>query len=189
MNFSPLIVISGPSGSGKTTIMEKVSARMPELARVVTTTTRAPRTGERDGVDYHFVDVETFQHMIDDGAFFEWAEVYGNYYGPTKADVERIQQQDKIPYLIIDVQGAMTVKQEHPNAYLIFIRPTPHDAYLARVRRERASEDNLEERIATIERELAQAETYDVVVENLEGAMERAVDAMVDALRTHIGAS
>ena len=117
-----LFIFSGTSGSGKTTIAEALLRQLPLFQRVVTCTTRASREGEKDGTDYHFVSREKFTEYIEKDMLLEHAEVYGNHYGSLRKEVGDILAKGKNIILVIDVQGAMTIKKRFPEAVLVFIK-------------------------------------------------------------------
>src|SRR5437016_3689246 len=113
----PLIILSGPSGSGKSTVIARLLETVSwPLHLSVSATTRAPRPGEIDGVEYHFWRPEQFDKEVRAGAFLEWAEVHGNRYGTLRRDVERLRDQGKGVILDIDVQGAKQVGKQCPDA-------------------------------------------------------------------------
>ncbi len=179
-------MIAGPSGVGKGSIVRRLLARDPErLVLSVSATTREPRPGERDGRDYRFVDVATFDDLIASGALLEWASVFGDRYG-TPADAveaERAAGHDVI--LEIDVQGARQVRERVPDAILVFLAP-PSLAELERRLRSRGteSEERIRRRLEMADSELEQAPAFDhaVVNEDLETASSQ-VAAIIDASR------
>lgn len=116
-----LFVVSAPSGAGKTTLCDAARQRLPQLVYSVSTTTRAPRPGEREGRDYFFVSVEQFQRGIAQGAWAEWARVHGNYYGTGAAFIDAHRTAGRDLLLDIDVQGARQILQRYPEAVTIFI--------------------------------------------------------------------
>ena len=122
-NKGRLIIISGPSGAGKGTVLSEVFRSNPNLEYSVSATTRAPRPGEKDGVNYFFVTREEFEQMIAEGAFIEYAQYVENYYGTPKAYVEEQLANGKDVLLEIEIQGALQVKKLRPDALLIFITP------------------------------------------------------------------
>ncbi len=144
MRRGDLFVISAPSGVGKTTLIDRLFVGpfrgAADLAVSVSHTTRAPREGDRDGREYHFVDVPTFERMIDEGAFLEWARYQGNYYGTSRAEVEPRLAAGIDVILEIEVQGARQVLASHPQAHAVFILP-PSFAELARRLAERGLDD------------------------------------------------
>jgi len=120
-----LIIITAPSGAGKTSITKYLLEKFPQLSFSISAATRQPRKGERDGVDYYFIDLETFKQKIQQDEFLEWEMVYeGKYYGTLKTELERIWKHKQTPVLDIDVKGAIHVmRQFGDNCLSIFIEP------------------------------------------------------------------
>ena len=171
-----LVIISGPSGVGKDTIIEALRRREREPAfhYVTTCTTRAPRSGEVDGVSYHFLTVERFLEMRDAGELLEANEVHGNWYGTPRQEVGAALAAGRDVILKIDVQGAQAVKERVPDALLVFLVPPSMEALFQRLRSratETADELELRQRNAAIE--LARQGDYDRVVVNETGEVER----------------
>jgi len=179
-----LFVISGPSGVGKGTLRKELFRRLGSLAYSVSCTTRKPRTGEREGVDYFFLDRETFDRFLSRGAFLEWAEVHGNLYGTLEETVKNSLAEGKDVILEIDVQGAVQVKERMPEAVLIFIAP-PDEGELARrlSRRGTEKEQELKKRLENAREELNAASCYDHVVVNDD--IDRASEELVDIVRSY----
>ena len=178
-----LVIISGPSGVGKDTIIDEMRRREAAEGRqdarhyVVTVTTRAPRNGEIDGVDYHFVDRDEFIRMWRDRGFLEANEVHGNYYGSPREQVRQALLAGKDVILKIDVQGAQVVKEQVSEAVLIFIIPPSFETLLERLRAratETADEFEVRQRDAAIE--LARQDDYDHVVVNETGQVGKTAD-------------
>lgn len=167
-----LFVVSGPSGSGKTTLLRAAFEAIPGLEFSVSATTRAPRPGERDGVDYHYVTHDRFRAMLGERALLEHAQVYGNFYGTPRAPVERAIAEGRSIVLDIDVQGAAQVRAAYAEAVTLFILPPSLSAIAARLRaRGQDDEEVIQRRILEAELQLAQAHLYDYLVFNddLEG--------------------
>ena len=137
-----LFIVSAASGTGKTTLVKALLENCPNLRVSISSTTRAKRAGELDGVHYHFTAKEQFVDMISQGAFLEHAEVFGNYYGTARHMVEETLRQDIDVILEIDWQGAQQVRQSYPNAVSIFIMPPSRDAL--RQRLEGRGQDSVE---------------------------------------------
>lgn len=175
-----LVIISGPSGVGKDTIIERLQGREAAEGRggdrfyVVTCTTRAPRNGEVDGVDYHFLSREEFLRMRAERGFLEANEVHRNWYGSPRAPVRDALVGGRDAILKIDVQGAQVVKEQVSEALLIFIVPPTLETLFQRLRA-RATEtaDELEQRQRDAAIELARQDDYDYVVVNETGQAER----------------
>ena len=165
-----LIVISGPSGAGKGTIIKRLFELMPgRLVLSVSATTRKPRPGERDGVDYHFIDKDTFQRHRENGEFIECFQVQrqGHWYGTLESEVMPSLEQGKWVILEVDVQGTQAIKQRFPEAVTIFVMP-PTLADLERRLRERGSEPEAEiqSRLEVARREILEKQQYDVQIVN-----------------------
>lgn len=173
-----LFVISGPSGVGKGTITIEVLKRVPSLKKVVTYTTRTPRPGEVAGKDYHFVNRDEFEKLKCQGEFLEWAEVYGNLYGSPKREVERLLSEGFDVVLVLDVQGALSVKAQYPDSVLVFLKP-PSLEELRRRLKERGTEppEVIERRMLKASWEMQQAVKFDHVVVNDE--IDKAVDEII----------
>jgi guanylate kinase len=182
MTNALLLVLSAPSGCGKTTIVNQVMRDLPGLVFSVSHTSRQPRRGEQDGVDYHFVDTATFTEIRDrqPRGFLEWAEVHGNMYGTSVEEVSRHQQAGSDVILDIDVQGAAQVRQQ-ANPVTIFIAP-PSLVELERRLRGRGTEDEktLAIRLENAQKELVCIPAYDYLIVN-----DRLAEA-VDSLRSII---
>lgn len=170
-----VFIISAPSGTGKTTVAKKVLSQLPDLVRVVTYTTRPPRPGEVDGQDYRFISKEDFEKKIKENYFLEYANVYGNYYGTPKRDIEDILSQGKDALLIIDVQGAFKVKSLIPDAVSIFLLPPSFEELKRRIEGRGYIDKNLEKRLQTAKEEIPCARYFDYIVINdfLNNAVEK----------------
>lgn len=162
-----LIVISAPSGTGKGVLRRHLLREMPELRFCLSVTSRPPRPGEVEGVDYYFVSPEEFQRRLEAGAFVEWAEVYGNLYGTPALEIKEALERGEDVLLEKDVQGARTLREKFPDGVFIFILPPDRQALEERLRgRGTEDQENLERRLATAWEELAQLKNYDYVVVN-----------------------
>ncbi len=177
MNKGLLVVISGPSGAGKGSIYRNVIERTG-MQRSVSVTTRKPRPGEVDGVDYYFRTEEQYQQMIASGEFLETAAVYNNFYGTPKAPVFANLESGRDVLFEVDVHGAKSIKTKYPEAVSIFIM-TPDFATLADRLKNRGteSESSLKTRLSSAKHELAKYELFDYIVFNddLELATERVI--------------
>ncbi len=174
-----LIVVSAPSGTGKTTLVGRLEERVPGLVRSRSYTSRAPRPGEVDGVDYHFVAPDRFRVMIEGGEFLEWADVFGRLYGTGAAETERCRAAGLDVVLVIDVQGARQVRRRVREAVGIFVLPPSFGNLEERLRgRSRDASDaaDLERRLCTARQEVGMVDEYDYAVVNDD------IDACVDRL-------
>jgi guanylate kinase len=166
-----LIVVSGPSAVGKDTILDLLLAEpslMPKpVKRCVTTTTRDPRPGEREGIDYHFVTVSQFNASATEEGFLEYANVFGNWYGTPRQWVADQRAAGNDIVLKIDVQGALAVKERVPDALLIFFRPPSLEELERRLRaRNTETEEQIARRLLDARNELAQMPHYDYCIVN-----------------------
>jgi guanylate kinase len=167
-----LVLISAPSGGGKTTIIERLLAARPQMARAVTCTTRPPRQGEKDGVDYYFLDAESFLKRVQAGNFLEHATVYGNSYGILKSEVLSKLRQGKDVVLSVDVQGAATIREkasedpELKRAFVsVFLTP-PSLAVLEERLKKRGTESAsvIQKRLGVARQEVAQWKNFDYLL-------------------------
>ena len=183
-----LFIVSAPSGTGKTTLVERLVQDLPHVHKSRSYTSRSPRAGERDGVDYNFVNRERFETMIRDGAFLEWADVFGNCYGTSSSDTEVVLARGDDVVLVIDVQGARQVRSRGIETVDIFVLP-PSASILARRLRGRSqdSDAQIRQRLETACREVGEFAQYEHIVVNdeLETAVSR-LAAIVMAERTRV---
>jgi guanylate kinase len=179
-----VVVLSGPSAVGKSTLVRCLRERIPDLHFSVSATTRAPRPGETDGVDYHFVTPDRFQELIDDGALLEWAEIHrGLHRSGTVAQPVREAVEAGHPVLIeVDLAGARAVKNAMPEAISVFLAPPSWEALEARlIGRGTETPEVIERRLSTARTELAAQNDFDEVVVNsqLETACSELVSLLV----------
>lgn len=162
-----LIVISGPSGAGKSTVISRVLEGDPNIVFSVSATTRPPRQGERDGVDYYFIDKPRFEEMIKDGELLEYAQYVGNFYGSPRAPVYDSLISGKDVLFDIEVQGAMQIKRSCPTAILIFIVPSSFAELEKRLRgRGTDSEEVISRRVQAAKNEYRYSPDYNYLVIN-----------------------
>jgi guanylate kinase len=173
-----LFVVSAPSGTGKTTVVETLVASMPHLLKSRSYTSRRARTGEVDGVDYNFVSRERFEAMLAGDQFLEWAEIYGDLYGTSQVDTERIQAAGEDMILVIDVQGARKIRRRGVPVVTVFVMPPSLGVLESRLRgRSTDSEAQIHRRIAVAREEVQAFREYDFVVVNND------ISVAVDQLR------
>ena len=177
-----VVVITGPSGVGKGTLIRGLRRQLPELELSVSATTRQPRPGEQDGVDYHFLTPAEFDRRIAAGDFLEHASYSGNRYGTLRSEVEREWAQGHPVVLEIELQGARQVREAMPDAIAVFIAPPSREALRARlIGRGTDTPDQVDARMQTAERELeAQSEFPHVIVND---RLERATDELATVVR------
>jgi len=162
-----LTVLSGPSGVGKTTVSEEIQQRYPQIWLSVSATTRPPRPGETDGVQYHFVDHARFDQMLAAGDFLEWAEYAGNLYGTPREPVQDRLAVGLPALLVIDLRGARQVREAMPNAQLIFLAPPSWEELVRRlVGRGTEDEDTIRRRLEHARAELAAEAEFDRTIVN-----------------------
>ena len=168
MNKGLIFVISGPSGSGKGTVVKLLREMVPTLGFSVSATTRAPRPGEEDGVNYYFITREKFEDLLENGMILEHTEYSGNYYGTLKSEAERVLSEGRDIILEIEVEGALQVKKLLPEDTVTVMLIAPDKAELERRLRGRGTEsdDVIKTRLARAVTEVALAEKYDYVVVN-----------------------
>jgi guanylate kinase len=183
-----LFIVSAPSGTGKTTLVERLVQDLPNLHMSRSYTSRTARPGEQDGVDYNFISRDRFAAMVRDGAFLEWADVFGHCYGTSAADTEaRLARGDDV-VLVIDVQGARQVRSRGIENVGIFVLPPSAAILEQRLRgRSKDSEEQIRQRLETARREVGEYAEYEYVVVNdeIEAAVAR-IGAIVLAERARV---
>ncbi len=167
MSRGSIFIISAPSGTGKTTILKEIMNIVPNLAFSVSHTTRTPRGREQDGVDYHFVDVEKFTRMRDEGEFLEWARVHDNFYGTSRTAVEGQLGLGFDVFLDIDIQGMKQITAQLSDLLTIFIAPPSWEEQERRLRRRGTdSPETIALRLANARQEMAAADLFDYLLVN-----------------------
>ena len=180
--FNPqplLIIVSGLSGVGKDTLVQALMDRRLPFYFVVTTTSRQPREGEIDGVDYFFVSQIEFQRLVNEGEMLEHAIVYGQFKGVRKTQIREALASGKDVILRIDVQGVKKIRELCPDAITIFLVPTDEQEWIERLlARKSETPESLQNRINAAKDELNQLDLFDYVVLNAKGSLEKAVDTV-----------
>ena len=178
-------VISAPSGTGKTTLLKRIMGEFPEMKFSVSYTTRSARPGEKEGVDYRFVSRDEFQKMIGSGAFAEWTEVHGNYYGTSRVFLEKCLARDVDVILDIDTHGAEQIHKWSCNGVFIFILPPGIGDLKERLtQRGSESQEMIDLRLRNAVKEIEKMDNYDYVIinEQIDDAVEK-IKAIIIAER------
>ena len=183
MNAHPIVILTGPSGAGKSTIAKALLERHSEWVRFITTTTRAPRPGEKPGSAYRFIPKDAFKRGIEENRFFEWAEVYDELYGSDKQELERLRKTGKTILLILDIQGAKTVKNLVPEARVIFI-DAPETELEKRLRARTGREKNIDMRLHKMAEERAFRDQADFTVTNHDDELEHTIQLVENIVKT-----
>jgi guanylate kinase len=182
-----VFVLSGPSGVGKTTLVNLLRRREPDVHFCITATTRPPREGEHDGVDYFFLPESAFHELQMSGGLLEYANVppgSGKFYGIPCSEVSEPLQRGEDVFAVVDVQGAASVRTAVPNAVLIFLMPPDEDALLRRLRgRNAENQADLDARLANAQVEMARRDEFDYWVVNPDEGLEQAVEDIAAILR------
>ena len=186
MHKGKLIIMSGPSGTGKSTLQKRLLEQMPNLYFSVSVTTRAPRPGEKDGVNYFFISREKYDQMVQEGALLEYAEYVGNGYGTPTDRVEQALEQGRDVLLDIEVQGALQVMKKCPDALKIFILPPSVEEMEKRLRGRGTNDENsIHLRLSRAMEEMKMQNLYDYCVVNDD--VDRAVEEIKQILNAEKG--
>lgn len=178
-----LLIVSAPSGAGKTSLVRALVERDHSIRLSVSYTTRLPRPGEYDGVDYYFVDEARFVEMLERGDFLEHALVYGNRYGTSRSRIEALRDEGVDLIFEIDWQGAQTMRAQYPDATSVFILPPSQNALLERLRqRGQDSDEVIARRLAAAKADMAHAGEFEYVIINKDFGVA------LDELRSLVGA-
>jgi guanylate kinase len=183
MSKSNLVVLSGPSGSGKSSIIQEIEKKLP-CSLVVSTTTREPREGEVDGVDYHFLSRKSFQDLVTAGEFIEYMEFNGNLYGIQKPDLREHVEGDKTVILDLSCSGARKVKGIYEDATLIFLLPPSYDIARQRLLKRGMAQDEIVLREQDDDSPLSEARFYDLLVVNHTGKLKEATTTILHHLNS-----
>jgi len=178
------VVISGPSGAGKDTVLNRMKERGVEADFIVTTTTRPRRNYEVHGISYNFVSPTTFEEMIENNDLLEYAQVYGNWYGVPKRAVSQALERGSDAIIKVDIQGAVSIKNNLPGACFVFITPPKIAELPGRLkRRNTESETERELRLKTAGSEFEKLSVFDYIVLNPEGEIDAAVEDVLAIIR------
>lgn len=181
-----LTVITGPSGVGKGTLVARLLGRHPRIWLSVSATTRLPRAGESDGIQYFFLDRDRFERQVSEGGLLEWAEFAGNLYGTPRQPVEERLGQGRPVLLEIELEGARQVRRTFPTAFQIFVAPPSFEELERRIRgRGTDSEEAILHRLARARDELAAAAEFDAVLVNDD--LEKALSELEELIQLPAG--
>lgn len=163
-----ILLLSGPSGSGKSTLLARLFAEFSNIYFSISSTTRLPRAGERNGVNYHFISVDEFEKDIKDGLFLEWARVHGNYYGSSLKPVLEALNDGKIVVFDIDVQGYFLAQKKYAKQITSVFLTTKNASELENRLKNRASEtpESIKERLKNASKEMEHIDKYDYIIIN-----------------------
>ncbi len=180
-----LFVLSAPSGAGKTTLVNRLLKDVPQIECSVSCTTRKPRAGEKEGVEYYFVNPEKFEEMKQSGEFFEYEKVHGYFYGTPKAPLMERRNKGFNTVLDVDTRGALSVKKAFPDSLTIFLMPPSIEVLEARLRnRQTENEESLQRRLQDAKDQLLEKDKFDYVVINDD--IERAYQEVLNILLNNI---
>lgn len=178
-----LVIVSGPSGVGKDATLKRMQARGAPFHFLVTTTTRPRRPTEIEGVDYHFVTSQEFQARLLRGDFLEYANVYGNWYGNARSDIERALAQGVDVVMRIDVQGAATIRARVEGAIFIFLTASMQELELRLRARKTETEETLQRRLNTAAQEMQERVYFDYCLNNQDSHLDQTVDDIIAIIR------
>ncbi|HUV50378.1 MAG TPA: guanylate kinase [Anaerolineae bacterium] len=179
-----LFIISAPSGAGKTTLCREALKRFKDITFSISCTTRKPRNGEQDGIDYYFITKEEFKRKIENNKWAEWAEVYGNFYGTSAEFLDTCLSSGKSILLDIDVQGTIQIKKRYPDSITIFIMPPSLEALKTRLEsRGTDTRQVIEKRLEAAKKEIEKKDLYRHVIIN--DQLSRAVSELIEIIESY----
>ena len=188
INIGQLYIVSAPSGAGKSSLLNALRQQLDGIAISVSHTTRAPRPGEQEGVDYYYRTREQFQQLIENDQGVEHNFYNGNYYGTLREEVDKRLAARKVVVLVIDVHGAANIRRMFPGATTVFLLPPSVEELERRLRgRGTETEDSIQERLATARQELAQQDKFTLKLVN--DQVDTCADALYQAICQRIGAA
>lgn len=180
------VVITGPTASGKTTVANALVELFPGSAKFVTSTTRAPREGEVDGVDYHFLTRDEFEKGIARGEFLEWEENYGNYYGGSRVVLEETLFRHPVVFAVVDVRGAVSYMEKVTGSLALAIT-VPTEQIRGRIeKRGKMDAAELERRMDAVRVELSACEHFDAIIPNPDGELDAAIRRAKEAVEERL---
>ncbi|HLD30743.1 MAG TPA: guanylate kinase [Patescibacteria group bacterium] len=175
-------IISGPSGAGEDSVIEGLKDKI-KYERVITTVTREKRIGEREGFPYYFVSRKKFESMINKDAFIEWADVYGDYRGATKKEIERLNKKNTLALWKVDFQGVETIKKKIPGVLSVLILPPSLKVLEERlIKRKTDTPETIKKRLPFTKKWLKQRKSYDYTVINEENKLKETIDRVLRIL-------
>lgn len=182
-----IFVVTGPSGAGKDSVIERARELGLTFGTLTTTSTRPMRPGESEGLPYYFVTQSEFEEKVKNGKLLEWAHVYGNYYGCTREEVERVQKNCDVVILKVDLQGARTYKKLLPHVVTIFVQP-PSVEYLEKrlVRRATDAPEVIAQRLEVAYHELQNLDEWDYIIRNDENKLDGAAQELLRIIKHHL---
>lgn len=185
--MSLLVIISSPSGGGKDSVINALLKRIPSSTRLVTTTTRAPRPGNKEGVDYYFISVEEFKKRLEANAFLEHNIYAGNYYGEERAELEKCFTTHQVVFSQVDVTGKHALDRQKFPHVSIFLVPENMEVLRKRIeKRGGITPETITERLEIAEKEITESADYDYKILNAEGKLEETIEKIAKIIEKHL---
>lgn len=184
-----IILLSGPSGAGKSTLATMLSKKLPWLKRIITFTSRKPRSGEKAGVDYNFVSEAEIKNLYQNGDLIECTEVYNNFYGTPKAPLDQANSTTQHALLVVDIQGLNLIKRHYPQfSFSIWLQPEKPEKLLKRLKRRKnaGGAKAIAERLAHVQAEMSRGSECDVVVTNWENAKAKTLADLLTVIEKRL---
>lgn len=185
--YKHLIVLAAPSGAGKTTIAHRLLKEFPMMRFSISATTRPKRPKEQDSIDYYFMTKDEFQQKIENNELAEYEEIFGNFYGTLRSEIDKAKKQNKLLLFDIDVKGALSLRKAYPeDTLLIFISPPTIEELEKRLRlRNTENQEQIDNRLARVEMELKLKDKFDYVIIN--DVLEEAIKKTIEIVKENTG--